>query len=66
MSRRVPEYADVYAPYLQCGSIGLIYAVASVVVALRWLSAMGLSGGRVSGVSGVSESVRLCVACVTQ
>ena len=46
MSRRVPEYADVYAPYLQIGSIGALYVVASVLLTLRLLSVMGLGASQ--------------------
>ena len=44
MSRRVPEYADVYWPYLNIGSVGLIYLLASVIILLRvWvLTLMGV------------------------
>ena len=43
MSRRVPEYADVYAPYIQTGSIGALYVLLSVLIALRTLSTLGLA-----------------------
>ena len=35
MSRRVPEFSDVYYPYMNIGSIGLLYLLGSVLVLLR-------------------------------
>ena len=38
MSRRIPEYADVYYPFFTLGSVGIILLVLSVVVLFRFLS----------------------------
>lgn len=38
MSRRVPEFADVYAPFLQLGSLGSLLLLPSVMLVLRLLS----------------------------
>ena len=35
MSRRVPEFGDVYLPYIQLGTVGTLYVVFSVLVLLR-------------------------------
>jgi hypothetical protein len=42
MSRRVPEFADVYAPFIQLGSIGTILLLPSVLLVLRLLSGCAL------------------------
>jgi cytochrome c oxidase subunit 1 len=38
MSRRIPEFADVYMPFYSLGSVGMVLLVASVLVFLRIFS----------------------------
>ena len=43
MSRRVPEFADVYAPFIQIGSLGTILLLPSVLIVLRTTSSLAAS-----------------------
>jgi len=63
MSRRVPEFADVYAPFIQLGSLGTLFLLPSALLALRLMSglALGGSGFRGSVVMEVS-AVPLCAS----
>jgi heme/copper-type cytochrome/quinol oxidase subunit 1 len=44
MSRRVPEFADVYAPFIQLGSLGTLFILPSALLTLRLMTGLALGG----------------------
>ena len=44
MYRRVPEFADVYAPFIQLGSLGTLLILCLALLAMRILTGMDSDG----------------------